>query len=232
MKKVVLVVAGLLVALVSYAADNSVDLSSQESKLSYTVGYDMGQNFKNQGITIDPQILVQGVQDGLSGTDGKMSAQEMQDTIVSFQKQWIAKRADQLKQQAADNKSEGDKYLAANKAKEGVETLPNGLQYKVIKNGDGAKPKDGDVVTVEYTGRFIDGNVFDKSNKPVSFAVEDVIPAWSEALKMMPIGSVWEVVAPPSLAYGEQGVMNGAIGPNKTLIFEIHLLGIKDQEKS
>lgn len=131
-------------------------------------------------------------------------------------------------QEAAKNISEGNDFLSANKTKKGVITLPDGLQYKILKKGTGAKPTDIDTVTVNYAGTFINGTEFDSSYKrgqPISFPVNAVIPGWTEALKLMKTGSVWELYIPANLAYGEHG-MPPVIGPNKTLIFKVELLGI------
>lgn len=140
----------------------------------------------------------------------------------------------QLQMQSNDankNKMQGTDFLAKNKTKEGVVTLPTGLQYKVITAGTGPKPMESDVVTVDYTGKLINGTEFDSSSKhggPATFPVGGVIPGWVEALKLMNVGSTWEVYIPPSLAYGEQGVPP-VIGPNQVLVFNIHLINSKKQ---
>ncbi len=130
---------------------------------------------------------------------------------------------------ATQNKFAGEKFLAANKMKPGVVTLPDGLQYKVVTSAKGAKPTDTDVVTVDYTGRFINGDVFDSSSQhggPANFPVGQVIPGWTEALKLMPVGSTWEIFIPANLAYGEQGAPP-AVGPNQTLVFKVKLIDFK-----
>ena len=132
-------------------------------------------------------------------------------------------------QEAIKNTNEGNAFLSVNKTKKGVVTLPDGLQYKIIKKGSGAKPTDNDIVTVNYAGTFIDGSEFDSSYKrgtPTTFPVNGVIPGWTEALKLMTVGSTWELYIPSNLAYGEQGAQP-TIGPNKTLIFKVELLGVK-----
>lgn len=204
-------------------------LSTDKEKLSYTIGADIGGNFKAQDIQIDPTIFMEGMQDGLNGKPLKMTEKEMQDVLQKFQSDMMAKKMTQFKEAAEKNKKEGEAFLAENKKKPGVVTLPDGLQYKVITEGKGPKPTKHDSVTVEYTGKLLDGQVFDsteKSGKPVTFRVDQVIPGWTEALQMMNEGSRWEVTIPASLAYGEKGV-GGPIGPNETLIFEINLVKVE-----
>ena len=153
----------------------------------------------------------------------------MKDTLTKFQKDLMAKHAAQFDKQASANKEKGDAFLAANKAKAGVVTLASGLQYKIITPGKGAKPAKEDEVTVEYTGKLIDGTVFDstdKAGKPATFKVTQVIPGWTEALQLMPAGSTWEIYVPANLAYGARNV-GGPIGPNETLIFNVHLISVK-----
>lgn len=230
------IIAGAVLSIMlsqAYAADatpattGGVDLTSDQAKLSYTIGVDMGQNFRKQAIGIDPNVLSQGIKDGMSGANPQLTQQQMQDTLLNFQKQLIAKREAQMKQLSIQNKMEGDTFLAKNKAAAGVVTLPSGLQYKIITKGNGTAPGDKDLVTVDYKGQFINGQVFDQSSKPVTFAVGDVIPGWTEALKLMTPGSTWEIYIPPTLAYGENGVMGGPIGPNQTLVFNVHLISVK-----
>lgn len=203
-------------------------LDSDKDKLSYTIGADIGSNFRSQNIEINSQAFLMGLEDGLNGRKLQMTDKEMEDVLKRFQSDMMAKKMAEFKSMAAKNKKEGDAFLAANKTKAGVVTLPDGLQYKVIKAGTGPKPTKDDSVTVEYTGTLIDGKVFDsteRSGKPVTFKVTQVIPGWTEALQMMNQGSEWEVYIPASLAYGEKGV-GGPIGPNQTLIFKIKLMGI------
>lgn len=211
------------------APQASAHFANDQDKLSYTIGADLGNNFKKQGFKLNGQMLLKGLQDAQSGNQMLLNKQQMEATLKNFQQQLLAKRASQFKQLAVKNKEMGVSFLADNKAKDGVVTLPSGLQYKIITPGTGVKPKTSDTVTVEYTGRKIDGTVFDstqKSGKPVNFKVTDVIPGWTEALQLMKTGATWEVFVPANLAYGERGV-GGPIGPNETLVFNIHLVGIK-----
>ena len=158
-----------------------------------------------------------------------MTEQEMKETLTGLQKELIEKQAERNKQIAEKNKKEGEAFLAANKTKEGVKTLPDGLQYKVIKEGTGKTPTEKDSVVCNYRGTLTDGTEFDSSYKrgqPATFPVKGVIPGWTEALKMMKEGSKWELFIPSNLAYGERGAGN-VIGPNATLIFEIELISVK-----
>ncbi len=204
-------------------------MKSQKEKLSYSIGYDMGNNLKKQSIDVDPDALAKGLKDALTGNKAEISDQEMRDTITAFQKEFMAKRAERMKELAEKNKKEGDAFLAENKKKEGVVTLPSGLQYKVLKEGTGKIPQKTDKVKVNYKGSLIDGTEFDSSYKrgePAVFEADKVIPGWTEVLQLMKEGSKWEVFIPANLAYGERGA-GGVIGPNQTLIFEIELLSIE-----
>jgi len=230
MKRKLIVVALMSIfapLMAAYAADAS--LATQTDKLSYTIGADMGSNFKGQSITVEPKILMQGMQDALSGASMKMTKEEMQQTLKDFQTQMIAKKMTEFKTIGAKNKADGDKFLADNKVKSGVVTLPSGLQYKIVEAGTGAKPEKADSVTVDYTGTLINGTVFDSSQrnggKPVTFKLDQVIPGWTEALQLMKQGATWEIYVPANLAYGERGI-GGPIGPNQTLVFKIHLISI------
>jgi FKBP-type peptidyl-prolyl cis-trans isomerase FklB len=158
----------------------------------------------------------------------------MKQVLNDFQKKMMAKRAEEMNKQAQENKAKGDAFLASNKSKPGVVVLPSGLQYKIITAGKGAKPSKEDTVTVDYTGKLINGTVFDsseKTGKPATFKVTQVIPGWTEALQLMPAGSTWELYIPANLAYGERSV-GGAIGPNETLIFNVHLISVEAKSAS
>ncbi|MBA4697219.1 MAG: FKBP-type peptidyl-prolyl cis-trans isomerase [Legionella sp.] len=204
-------------------------LSNDKDKLSYSIGADLGVNFKKQGIDINPSVMAQGLQDGVAGGKLLLTEEQMKDVLSKFQKDLIAKRSAEFNQQAKENKAKGDAFLNENKGKPSVVTLPSGLQYKIVTAGNGAKPSKEDTVTVEYTGQLINGQVFDstdKAGKPATFKVSQVIPGWTEALQLMPAGSTWEVYVPADLAYGPRNI-GGSIGPNETLIFKIHLISVK-----
>lgn len=215
-------------------APAGVVLKDDKDKISYAIGVDMGTNLKAQNIEVNPDMLARGLKDVLSNSQILLSQQEIGATLANLQKQIISKREADFKAQAEQNKRTGDAFLQANKTKTGVVTLPSGLQYKIITQGNGAQPTDKDSVTVNYAGRLINGQEFDSSyhrGKPAQFPVAEVIPGWSEALRLMKAGSTWEIYVPPSLAYGERGLSGGPIGPNQTLIFTINLLSI-DKKKA
>jgi len=208
-------------------------LKTQKDKVSYSIGMDIGTTLKKQELDVDPAILARGIRDSMSGQKPLMTDQEMRDTIAAFQKEMMAKQQEQTKQMGEKNKKQGEAFLAENKKKEGVKTLPSGLQYKVITAGKGKKPKATDTVTTHYRGTLIDGTEFDSSisrGKPASFPVNGVIPGWTEALQLMEEGAKWQLFIPSNLAYGERGTPGGPIGPNATLIFDIELISIQEKK--
>lgn len=211
----------------SYAATEAT-LGTDNEKLSYSIGVDLGNNIKKQGIDINVPALALGIQDAMTGKSLKMTDDQMKESLVKFQKDLMAKRTQQFEEQADKNKAQGMAFLKDNKSKPGVVETKTGLQYKIIKAGNGVKPNKEDTVTVEYTGRLINGTVFDsteKTGKPATFKLDQVIPGWTEALQLMPAGSTWEIYVPAALAYGERNI-GGLIGPNETLIFNVHLLSV------
>ena len=229
MKSKLIVVLGLLFLASQVSAEEKLVLKNQKETVSYIIGMDIGGNLKKQSIDIDPNILVKGIQDGLAGAKSLLTDQEIQETMVAFQKEMMAKQAEVAKK----NKTEGEVFLAENKKKEGVKTLPSGLQYKVIKAGTDKKPKLSDSVTSHYRGTLIDGTEFDSSYKrgqPVTFPVSGVIPGWTEALQLMGEGAKWQIFVPSNLAYGERGA-GIVIGPNATLIFEIEIISIQEKKQ-
>lgn len=227
-KLVAAAVMGLALS-TAIAADVTTSLSTDTEKLSYSIGADLGKNFKTQGIEINPTALAKGMQDGMGTGPLILTEQQMKDVLNKFQKDLMAKRTTEFNAKSDENKTKGEAFLADNKSKPGVVTLPSGLQYKIITAGTGVKPAKTDTVTVEYTGKLINGTVFDsteKTGKPATFQVSQVIPGWTEALQLMPAGSTWEVYVPSNLAYGPRSV-GGPIGPNETLIFNVHLISVK-----
>jgi FKBP-type peptidyl-prolyl cis-trans isomerase FklB len=208
-------------------------LKTQKDKVSYSIGVDIGTTLKNQSLDVDPAILARGIRDSMSGQKQLMTDQEIRDTIAAFQKEMMAKQQELTKQLGEKNKKQGEAFLAENKKKEGVKTLPSGLQYKVITAGKGKKPKATDTVTTHYRGTLIDGTEFDSSvsrGKPASFPVNGVIPGWTEALQLMEEGAKWQLFIPSNLAYGERGTPGGPIGPNATLIFDIELISVQEKK--
>jgi len=196
--------------------------------ISYSLGYQVGGDFKRQNLDIRPGLLLQGIKDALSGDSPLMSAQEMRKTLVEMQKT-VAAAMEQNKKDADEKRlKEGREFLAANAKKEGVVVLPNGLQYKVIKEGSGQSPKPGDKVTVHYRGILVDGTEFESSHRrgePSTFRSDKVIKGWQEALTMMKPGSKWTLFVPPELAYGDKSP-GRQIPANSTLIFEVELLSV------
>jgi len=202
-----------------------------KDKVSYSIGADIGNNLKKNDLDINPDFLAQGLRDAFNGKT-VMTEEEMKSTLQDFQKEMQAKMEAKHKAAADKNKTEGEKFLDENKKKEGVQTTADGLQYKIIKTGTGAKPKADDTVVVNYKGTLISGTEFDSSYKrgePATFPVNGVIPGWTEALQLMPVGSKWELYIPANLAYGENAPPS--IGPNQVLIFEVELLDIKKGEE-
>lgn len=227
MRKLVVALVG--VALMAGCASEKVTLKDQKEKVSYSIGLNIGNNLKAESIEVDPSVIAKGIKDAMAGGKLLMTEKEVQETMTAFQKEMMVKHMEKAKMAGEKGKKEGEAFLAENKKKEGVKTLPDGLQYKIIKEGTGKMPKATDIVTVNYRGTLIDGTEFDSSYKrgqPASFPVNGVIPGWTEALQMMKVGSKWQLFIPSNIAYGEQG-SPPVIGPNATLIFEVELLGIK-----
>jgi FKBP-type peptidyl-prolyl cis-trans isomerase FklB len=213
-------------------AQESKELKDQKEKLSYVIGVDIGKALQKQGVVIDPDLVAKGIKDGTSGGKLLMSDQEIQETMMAFQKEMRAKQEEANKQLGEKNKKEGEAFLAQNKTKEGVTTLPSGVQYKVVKAGTGKKPKETDTVVTHYKGTLLDGTEFDSSfkrNQPATFKVNGVIRGWSEALQLMEVGAKWILYVPAPLAYGDRGA-GQQIGPHATLIFEVELISIQEQK--
>jgi FKBP-type peptidyl-prolyl cis-trans isomerase FklB len=231
MKFFVSIVLVLLLAGICFAEPQ--ELTSAKDRLSYSMGVATGTQLKRQSIDVNADMFSKGIKDVLSGGTLMMTEQEVQETLTNFQKDLAEKQATRQKELAEKNKKDGEAFLAENMKKEGVKTLPSGLQYKVIKEGTGRTPKETDTVVTHYKGSLIDGSEFDSSYKrgqPATFPVKGVIKGWTEALQLMKEGSTWQLFVPADLAYGERGA-GSVIGPNATLIFEVELLSIKDAEE-
>jgi FKBP-type peptidyl-prolyl cis-trans isomerase FklB len=210
-------------------AQEAAALKTDKDKLSYAMGMDLGNQLKANQVEIDPALFARALQDVLAGGKTLLTDAEAKAVISELQKAMLVRRSNEVQAAGAKNRTEGEAFLAANKAKEGVVTLPSGLQYKVITNGTGPKPTAEQTVVCQYKGTLLDGKEFDSSFKhgqPATFPVNKVIKGWTEVLQLMPVGSKWQVYIPSSLAYGERGA-GADIGPNATLIFEIELLAIK-----
>ncbi len=210
-------------------ASTSADLKTDKDKASYAVGLSVGKSLQKESIDVDPNIVEQGIKDGLAGGKALMTDEEAKAAMATLRAAAQKNQEAKMAQAGEANKKEGDAFLAANKTKEGVVTLPSGLQYKILTAGTGAKPTAADTVVCNYKGTLIDGKEFDASSKhggPATFPVSGVIKGWTEALQLMPVGSKWQLFIPPDLAYGQRGA-GADIGPGATLIFEVELVSIK-----
>ncbi len=234
MKKAIVICMGIVLFSGSlYASDVEV-LKNEKDKISYSMGVDIGKRLKQQSIDFDPDLFAKGLKDVYSGGEVLLTDQEIKETLTAFQKTLIAKQAEARKHMGEKNKQEGDAFLIENKQKEGVTTLPSGLQYTVIEAGTGKTPKATDTVVTNYRGTLINGTEFDSSykrGKPATFPVNGVIKGWTEALQLMKEGAKWKLFIPSDLAYGERGAGN-TIGPNATLIFDIELISVKEEAET
>jgi FKBP-type peptidyl-prolyl cis-trans isomerase FklB len=205
-------------------------LKTPKEKASYAMGMNMGRNLHKNDVDIDPNILLRGLKDGLSGTAKPLlTDKEAQDALTALQKDVQAVQQAKMKAASAGNRKQGEEFLEANKTKEGVVALPSGLQYKVLTQGTGPKPTASDSVVCNYRGTLINGTEFDSSYKrgqPATFPVGGVIKGWTEALQLMPVGSKWQLFIPADLAYGDRAA-GADIVPGSTLIFEVELLSIQ-----
>ncbi|HTX55199.1 MAG TPA: FKBP-type peptidyl-prolyl cis-trans isomerase [Candidatus Baltobacteraceae bacterium] len=218
-----------IVVLSAAAQAGEVTLKDQKDKASYGIGVDMAKSLQQMGADVNPDALIMGIRDALANRKLQLSDEELGAAMNKFQTDMRQKQAAAQRTSGEANKKAGDAFLAENKGKPGVVTLPSGLQYKILKEGTGKKPTESDTVECNYRGTLINGTEFDSSSRhgqSVSFTLKDVIPGWREALKLMPVGSKWQLFVPPQLAYGDRGV-GGQIGPNSTLIFEVELLAVK-----
>ncbi|NOU01310.1 MAG: FKBP-type peptidyl-prolyl cis-trans isomerase [Gallionella sp.] len=223
-----LLLSGMLVAMNQALSEDLTELKTDKERLSYGIGASVAKNLKKQTTDVDLDVLIQGLKNGLSGQKLLLSEKELQKVMNKFQGE-VRQNALLSKRLALEeNKKKGEVFLSENKLKPGVEILPSGVQYKVLKAGSGKTPIDSDVVQVNYRGTLLDGTEFDstESGHPAELKVSSLIAGWKDALKLMPLGSKWQIVIPSQLAYGERGV-GSDIGPNETLVFEVELLAIK-----
>lgn len=207
-------------------------LTTQKDKQSYAIGMNIGKGLHRDSVDVDPNILAQGLKDALAGGKTQMTDDEAKAALTALQTDVTKRQQEQMQVAGEANEKAGDAFLEANKTKEGVVTLPSGLQYKILTQGTGPKPAAADTVVCNYRGTLVDGTEFDSSYKrgqPTTFAVGQVIPGWTEALQLMPVGSKWQLFIPSKLAYGAHGPAP-VIGPNSTLIFEVELVSIQPKK--
>jgi FKBP-type peptidyl-prolyl cis-trans isomerase FklB len=233
MRSIAILGAGL--AVMSAGAAEKPELNDQRDKISYGIGVNLGQNWIRQGIepgNIDAALVARGIEDALSGGETAMTQEEIQAVLTAYGEELRAKQQAARNEQGEKNKLEGEKFLAENKTKEGVVTLPSGLQYLVLEEGQGESPKATDKVTVHYTGKLLDGTEFDSSHnrgQPMTRAANALVKGWTEALQKMKTGSKWRLFIPPELAYGAAGAGQN-IGPNATLIFDVELISFESTQ--
>ena len=213
------------------AAEEENPLKTDKDKVSYSIGMDIGRTFKQRAFDLNTDMVARGIKDALTGGKVLLNDDQAREVLENFAKDMAAKQEGLRNAQAEKNKKAGADFLAENKKKDGVKTTASGLQYKVVKAGTGKTPKASDTVKTHYKGTLIDGTEFDSSykrNEPAVFPVNGVIPGWTEALQLMPVGSKWQLFIPSELAYGERGA-GSAIAPNSVLTFEIELISIEEQ---
>jgi FKBP-type peptidyl-prolyl cis-trans isomerase len=220
---------------VTSKSGTALTLKTQKEKASYALGMKIGGDLRRQGVNtaVDPAIAARGFKDALAGSKALITEDEERAALTQLQSDVHNKQEAKAHEQGSGARKEGEAFLAANKSKEGVVTLPSGLQYKILKEGTGPKPTASDTVTCNYRGTLLNGKEFDSSYKrgePTSFPVGGVIKGWTEALQLMPVGSKWQLFIPGDMAYGDRGA-GGDIGPGETLIFEVELLSIGEQKK-
>jgi FKBP-type peptidyl-prolyl cis-trans isomerase FklB len=210
-------------------------LTTKKEKFSYALGMNIGTGLggqlKKQSVEVDWNLVAQGIKDVAAGSKTRLTQEEAQAVVTEMQNEVRKEQQGKMQEAAAKNKTEGEAFLTANKSKEGIVALPDGLQYKILTEGKGPKPSATDSVVCNYRGTLINGTEFDSSYKrgqPATFAVGQVIKGWTEALQLMPVGSKWQLYIPSNLAYGERGA-GADIGPDATLIFEVELVSIMDK---
>lgn len=229
MKKLLILAACITIASCGNKGGGNVELKTNTDSVSYAIGMNIGKDIKDQSLETNVDAIAMGIRDVVSGGEKKLNEAQVQACMTRLQADMMAKEKEKNANLGNANKTDGEKFLAENKSREGVRTTASGLQYKVIKEGTGPVPKATDVVVTHYRGTLINGKEFDSSFKrgqPAEFPVNGVIPGWTEALQLMKVGSKWQLFIPASLAYGERGA-GSDIGPNATLIFDIELLQIK-----
>lgn len=221
-----------MASVLSTASAQETKLESEIDKVSYLIGRNIGGSIRSDGLEVNLEALVAGLTEGVNDKESRISDADAATIMASFQKKMQAEQAAKAAAAGGANTAAGAKFLAENKQRDGVKVTESGLQYEILKAGEGPKPGASDTVSVHYHGTLIDGTVFDSSvdrGQPATFPVGGVIPGWVEALQLMPTGSKWKLVIPSELAYAPRGA-GGDIGPNSTLVFEVELLSIQAPE--
>lgn len=228
MKRNLTLICCLVFATGQVWAGEKMDLKDGAARLSYSIGASIGKNLKKDSADIDLDVLIQGMKAGLAGEQLLLSEKEIRQVMNDYQTQLRQHAMTNNQLALIENKKNGEAFLAENKNKKGVLVLQSGVQYKVLKEGNGKRPLESDMVEVNYRGTLINGKEFDATEPghPASLKVSSLIAGWKQALSMMPEGSKWQIVIPSQLAYGERGVGND-IGPNEVLVFELELVAIK-----
>ena len=229
MKSVWIAMLSLVLLACQGNTQEKVEMKTQRDTISYSIGTDIGKNLKAQSIDVNPAILAAGLKDAIGGGKTMLTEKEIQDAMMAFQHGLAAKQMEKAKEMGDKNKKESEAFLAANKTKDGVKTTASGLQYKIVKESPGPKPKADQTVTVNYKGTLVDGTEFQnsyKSGQPATFGLNQVIKGWAEGLQLMPVGSKYIFYIPSELGWMEQGA-GQAVPPNACVIFEVDLLSVK-----
>jgi FKBP-type peptidyl-prolyl cis-trans isomerase FklB len=210
------------------AAGEAPEIRDDSDRIGYSIGYQIGGDFRRQGVELRPDLVVKGIRDAVDGANPLMTPEEMSRTLVELKRRVTAAQQEDARRTAERNRAAGEAFLAENAKKDGVVTLPSGLQYKVVKQGEGAPPGATDNVSVHYRGTLVDGTEFDSSyrrNRPSTFPVNGVIRGWAEALQLMKPGAKWQLFIPANLAYGDRGA-GSVVLPGSALIFEVELISV------
>ena len=218
-----------IVAIMTLTATSAMaqDVTSDKGKLSYAVGWDIGKDIERRGAEFDVETLIAAVRDSAAGKEPRVPAEEMAAMLTELQQRVRQEQAEAFQKLAEENKAKSEEFLASNRSKNGIVALPSGIQYRVIEEGDGARPTMESTVKVHYRGSKINGHEFDSSfarGVPEQFTVNSVLKGWQEVLPLMKTGSTWQIFVPPELAFGPRG--NPPVGPNEALIFDLKLVEI------
>ena len=203
------------------------DVTSDKGKLSYAVGWDIGEDIKRRGAEFDVETIISAVRDSAAGKDPQVPAEDMVAMLAELQKKVRQEQAEAFQKLSDENQVQSEEFLAANIAKNGIVALPSGIQYRVIEEGEGARPDMDSAVKVHYRGSKTNGHEFDSSfarGVPEEFTVSSVLKGWQEVLPLMKTGATWQIFVPPELAFGARG--NPPVGPNEALVFDLKLVEI------